>query len=189
MDKKKSLERQYALNVPRLKTGENTDEFEVGPEFFELFPHTLIQDAAVKAFLKVKKNESHLDVLFQLSGAIKVACDRCAELYPHSIEATHRVFYAFDEAFNAEEVEVVYVRRDEPHLTIVQELYDFINIEVPLRRVPEADVHVCAPEVLKMLGLDEKGNPLPEDNPGEEEREIDPRWESLKRLRDQMDSL
>ena len=153
--------------------------------FFEYFQHDLIRDASVQAVLKIRKNESHLDVTFVLSGKLELPCDRCSELYPHRLEATQRVFYAFDEDFKAEGQEVMYVDPNEAYLSIMQELYDFINLEVPLRRVPEPEVHLCSPETLRMLGLDEKGDPLPEEE--KEEGEIDPRWEELKKLRDQME--
>lgn len=187
MDRDKSFERQYTVNVARLKLGEHTDEFFVGSEFFEYFQHDLIQDASVKVSLKIRKNESHLDVTFLLSGSIILPCDRCSEPYPHQIDASPRVFYAFDEDFKAEGQEVMYVDPNEAYLSIIQELYDFINLEVPLRRVPEPEVHLCSPETLRMLGMDERGNPLPEEEHEDQEHEIDPRWEELKKLKDQME--
>ena len=186
MDKDKSFERQYSINVARLKTGEHTDKFFIGPDFFEYFEHELIREASIEAELKIRKNESHLDVTFILSGDIGLPCDRCGEIYTHKTETSHRVFYAFDEDFKVEDhFDVMYVNRNEAYLSLIQELYDFINLGIPLRRVPEPEIHLCASETLRLLGLDAEGNPIADLE--EEDKEIDPRWEGLKKLKDQME--
>jgi len=184
MDKDKSFERQYSLNVARIKLGKSQERFEVGKDFFERFEQDTIQDAHVSVVLDIVKNTSHLDVNFHFHGKAQVPCDRCGQLYEHPIDEQQRIYYAFDENMKFEGYEVMYVNPQEPFLTIVQELYDFIHLAIPLRRVPETDIHLCDPVILKKLGLDEQGNPLSVQN---EEKEIDPRWEKLKKLRDQME--
>ena len=103
MDKKKSFERQYTINVARLKTGEHIDKFFIGPDFFEHFEHELVEEGEINVELKIRKNESHLDVTFVLSGTLGLPCDRCGERFPHKVDASHRVFYAFDEDFKVDD--------------------------------------------------------------------------------------
>ncbi len=184
MDKDKSFERQYSLNVARIKLGKSQERFEVEKDFFKRFEQDTIQDAKVVAILDVVKNTSHLDVDFHFQGKVEIPCDRCGQLYEHPIDERQRIFYAFDEEMKFEGYEVMYVNSQEPYLSIVQELYDFIYLAIPLRRVPKTDIHLCDPEILKKLGLDEQGNPL---STKDEKEEIDPRWEKLKKLRDQME--
>jgi len=183
MDPKKSFERQYSLNVARLKLGSNTDEFEVNDDFFQHFDQDIIQGSNVHVDLGIYKSSTHLDVTFSFDGTVRVACDRCGELYDQPIQEKQRIFYAFDENMKFEGYEVMYVDAAEPWLSIVQELYDFIHLAVPLRRVPDTSIHQCDPAILHKLGLDEEGNPLEK----ESEEVIDPRWEKLKKLRDQME--
>jgi uncharacterized metal-binding protein YceD (DUF177 family) len=71
---------------------------------------------------------------------------------------------------------------------LAQDFYDFIILQLPLRRVPEASVHLCAPEVLDLLGLKADGSPKDPElavvEPEDEEEPIDPRWQALKKLKD-----
>ncbi len=184
MDKDKSFERQYSLNIARIKQGKSQEQFEVPGIFFDRFEQDTIQDASIKVTLDIVKTSSHLDVTFHFKGYVEIPCDRCGQLYHHPIDEHQRIFYAFDEDMKFEGYEVMYVHPQEPALSIVQELYDFINLAVPLRRVPSTDIHLCDPEILKKLGMDENGNPIQVEK---KEEEIDPRWEKLKKLRDQME--
>lgn len=177
----KSFERQYAINVARLKNGNHQDSFEIDSNFFQHFEKSLVSEGLVHALLDITKYETHLDVKFTFTGKISLNCDRCGEPYLHQLDAEQRIIYAFDSDMQFEGYEVMYVNKDEPQLVLVQEFYDFISLSIPLRKVPHPDVHICAPEVLELLGLNEKGEPLAKD---EDETEIDPRWEKLRKLKD-----
>lgn len=184
MDAQRSFLRQYTINVARLKQGKHEESFQIGRPFFEHFDHSLIQKADIQLDLALNKTASHLDVVFRFSGWAELPCDRCNQPYRQPIERTERIIYSFnaDQSFDFEEV--IIINREESELSIAQEIYDFILVSIPMRRVPAPELHLCDPEVLKMLGLDEAGEPLPEE---EQNEEIDPRWEALKKLKDQMD--
>ena len=79
----------------------------------------------------------------------------------------------------------MYVSNQEPELVLIQEFYDFINLSVPIRKVPDPDVHICDPKVLELLGLNEKGEQIIPEKEDEEEI-IDPRWAELKKLKDKL---
>ncbi len=177
----KSFERQYAINVARLKSGKHTDSFHLGEEFFSEFELKAVRKLDVTANLDIVKYETHLDVNFHMSGPVELSCDRCGEWYPHSIDSSYRIIYSFDKNMNFDGYEVMYVNPQEPSLVLVQELYDFVALSIPARKVPPTDVHLCAPEVLRMLGLNEKGEPMEQEDDAEE---IDPRWEALKQFKD-----
>lgn len=180
----KSFERTYSVNVARLKPGKHQESFEIHDDFFEHFEQSIIDRGNVQVDLDMIKYGTHLDVTFNFSGAIQIACDRCGEPYSHPVNHQERIIYSFDKEMDFEGYEVMYADPKSPSLSIVQELYDFLSISLPLRRVPEPEVHLCSPEVLEILGLDDEGNVLKEEPASEE---IDPRWETLRKLRDQLE--
>lgn len=184
MDPQRSFRRMYAINVARLKQGQHKETFEIGKAFFEHFDHSLIQEADIQAKLSMNKTLSHLDVQFHFEGWVELPCDRCNLPYQQPISRDDRIIYSFNEGQQYDYAEVIYVDRDESDLSIIQELYDFVSLALPMRRVPDFGLHRCDPDTLKAMGLDENGDPLPEN---EEDREIDPRWEALKKLKDQME--
>jgi uncharacterized protein len=176
----KSFDRTYSLELPKLPLGKSEQEFEIGDHFFGHFEFSPVKAGKVHASLVVVKYTTHLDVSFSFDGQIQLECDRCTELFPYPIHVTRRVIFTFEDVpgLEDEHEDVKSVSRDEPLLSLVEEFYDFINLEVPLRKVPPASVHLCSPEVLQLLGLDAEGNEV------ETEEEIDPRWAKLKGLTD-----
>lgn len=170
----KLFERAYSLNVARLTIGHHTDTFEIGGDFFEHYPHSIIEDAKVTATLQMEKTRTHLDVTMHLAGDIFLPCDRCLELYPFPINVSHRVVYSFSpDMQESDDIDIVYVDKGEDKLVFAQEFYDFMTIEVPIRRVPKKDIHLCDAAVLKLLNLDENGDPLPIIDPLEAELGLD----------------
>jgi uncharacterized protein len=190
MEQDRAFERKYSINVARLKLGKHSETFEIDRAFFEHMGTSLISEGEVEARLEKVKYNTHLDAKFFISGTVQVECDRCGHPYPQAITEQRRIIYAFSESMKFDGYEVIYVDPDEPELSLVQELYDFVHLALPMRKVPEPAVHICPPEVLEVLGLDEHGEPLPE-APVEEaepsDEPVDERWAVLKKLRDQME--
>lgn len=180
----KSFEKKYSLNVARLKDGDHRDSFEIDSAFFEAFENPVVTEAELRIDLEIQKTDTHLDIRFHLHGQADLTCDRCLEPFSFGLDAENRIIYSFDESMDFKGYEVMYVDRQESHLSLVQELYDFISLSIPFRKVPDPSVHLCAPDVLDFLGLDEQGRPKVSFQP-KEEQEIDPRWEALKKLKDQ----
>lgn len=157
----KLFEKAYSLNVARLAVGHHTDTFQVEDDFFTHFPHSIIEGAKVTVTLDMEKTGTHLDITMHFAGDIFLPCDRCMELYPFAVSFSRRVIYSFSPSLKmSDDIDIVFVEKSEDKLVLAQDFYDFLTIEVPLRRVPAKEIHLCAPAVLQMLNLDEHGNPL-----------------------------
>lgn len=179
------FDQHYSLNLARLKPGRQSETFELDRAFFEHLDFSPIKEGSLSATLDIVKYDRHLDVKFHIAGFVKLDCDRCLEPYDQEVDTTQRIIYAFDPDTRFDDTEVITVEEDEQELSVVQELYDFIQIALPLRRVPPPAVHVCNPDVLALLGLDPKGKPLKKAPKAPDDDEIDPRWEVLKKLKQQ----
>ena len=178
----KKFLRDYSLNVPLLRVGEQAEEFKLSASFFEYFEHSLVKNGELDLTISIQKTARHMDTNWHFKGWVEVNCDRCGEPYEQPIEASHRLIYSFNENARFEEEEVIFADPEDNRLSIVQEIYDFIHLSLPMRRVPDPEIHTCSEEVLKKLGLIED-----EGDDSNEEEEIDPRWAALKKLKDQMD--
>ncbi|MEM7371628.1 MAG: DUF177 domain-containing protein [Bacteroidota bacterium] len=183
MDKDRKFVREYSLNVVRLGLGKHQDSFEINDAFFAHFEQSMVREAKVEALLDIEKFSTHLDVGFHIKGEVRLACDRCGSPYPHTVDQRFRIIYSFDPDMDFEGYEVMHVNNQESHLVLIQELYDFVHLAIPMRKVPPKEVHLCAAEVLKMLGLTEDGDPMEQK---ESQQETDPRWDALKNLKDKM---
>jgi uncharacterized metal-binding protein YceD (DUF177 family) len=73
--------------------------------------------------------------------------------------------------------DIISVPADEHELDLQQQIYEFIMLALPIKRVHPADINrksTCDPVMLKKL----------EELMIEEEKENDPRWDELKKLMD-----
>ena len=174
--------KEFCIDIPKLKLGIHHQDFQVGTSLFEEHPD--ISDANILAHLQIERTSMHLDIHYQLSGTIELLCDRCLLPYPFFIHAEHQVVYSFDQDMQeTDDAEVVYIPRSIHLLDVSQDIYDFISLQIPLRHVPEdCPKETCPTDVLKFL--------LPENvtniEPLKEDGEIDPRWEVLKKLSQDM---
>lgn len=175
---KKSFDKKYAIQVGSMKYGAHTDQLSIDQEFFDHFEDGEVSDGLIAVHLDMFRYDTHLDVKFKLDGSVKLNCDRCLEPYDFPIESEHRIIYSFDKEMNFKGYEVMYADPYANHISLVQELYDFVSIAIPLRKVPDESIHTCDPAVVSYI-LSEDDAPVEQ----EEEREIDPRWEALKKLK------
>lgn len=146
----KSFENQYSLNLFGLKNGRNQVEFEIDDDFLTHFPKALMSGCQAKAVLTIDKFTSHLQIHFDLTGTVKVECDRCAEEMLLPIAAEHTVIYSYEKKFknqDDEELDIVYIHENDNRLVLVQDFYDFLTIALPLRKVHE-DVGESCPDYI-----------------------------------------
>lgn len=177
--------RKYSVDVPKLQHGLNHDSFAVDSAFFAEFEFSPIHEGKLKIDAVIDRTATQLDAKFHFTGEIMIECDRCLEPYPYPLDFETRIVFAYDEELEFDTDEVVLIEESTPVLYLAQDFYDFIVLQIPLRRVPAPEVHICAPQVLDMLGLNPDGSPkevVEEEEAGEDE--MDPRWQALKKLKD-----
>lgn len=186
----KFFERKYAVEVSKLKPGLQEEAFHVDDSFFEAFEHSEIKGADVQVIAEIQKFERHLDVNFKIGGSLTLECDRCLEHYPHQIEANNRMIYSWDESLEFNTDDVVLLNENDNWLVIIQEIYDYISLLIPIRKVPDESVHACSPEVLAFITGESSTSDYADIEEGDEEEDgsIDPRWEALKKLKDDLNN-
>jgi len=169
----KLFDNLYSIEIPKLKFGEQELVWEINDDFFGHFEKPLVQVAVIRIAGTVTKYETHVDAIFRLTGSIQLECDRCTEEYMQPVNATRRVIFAYNENLRDDNEDVILVDPSEDVIHLAPEFYDFIHLEVPIRKVPESSVHECPPAILETL----------EKIKNTHEGEMDPRWEALRELK------
>jgi uncharacterized protein len=181
-----AFEKRYSVEVPKLRYGLNQEVFHLDRSFFEAFEFSVIEEGELRVDATLEKFETHIDGRFDFAGTVYLNCDRCLEPYPYQMDFEQRIVFSKDEDLEFETDEVILLDDSVPVIFLATDFYDFIHLEIPLRRVPDPEVHLCAPAVLEMLGLNPDGSerePEPEEE-NEEPDEFDPRWQTLRNLKD-----
>jgi uncharacterized metal-binding protein YceD (DUF177 family) len=185
------FERKYSVELSKLLFGLNEEVFKIDRSFFTEFELSQIEDGDVDVKVSITKHTSHLDVTIAFEGRVMLPCDRCLEPWPYDLKVEERVIFTTDSEMEFDFDEVVVIEDSVNWLPLYTEFFDFMHIHLPIRKVPPAEVHLCPPAVLEILGLDAQGNESdsyrierkPEEDQAEEDEVIDPRWAALKKLK------
>jgi uncharacterized metal-binding protein YceD (DUF177 family) len=165
----------YTVPLSGLKEGHHTIDFEIDKEFFEQFKESEVKEGSLIANIEMDKRSSHLDMIIRVSGSLRVSCDRCLEMFSQHVSSENRLLVKFGKSIEDLDPDILALPADEYELDLQQQIYEFIILALPIKRVHPTDKNgksTCNPLMLKKL----------EELLIEEEKENDPRWDELKKL-------
>jgi len=171
----------YNIQLSGLKEGRYTFDFDIWKEFFEEFEESEIKEGSLKAYIEMDKRSSHLDLLIRITGTVMICCDRCQELFSRPLECENRLLVTLGKSISEDDPDILSFPSDEHELDLKQHFYEYIHLTLPIKRVHPVDKNgksTCDPVMLKKLRellVEEEG----------EEKQNDPRWDELKKLRNE----
>jgi uncharacterized metal-binding protein YceD (DUF177 family) len=180
--------KNYDVAFSGLKVGRHQFEFEIAQNFFELFEISDLEFTNTKVLAKVllTKHNSFLEFEFELEGTIDVLCDLTAEAYSEPIFFENRILVNFADAYDDSNEDVISIPRHETSFNIAHQLYEGILLSVPMKKI-KPGIGDDSLAFLADYSIDEDQlNQLEDqqDRPQAEEKEIDPRWAALLKLKD-----
>lgn len=168
--------KKYSIPYLGLSLGRHEWEYEIKDAFFEEFEYSEIKKGSVRVILELEKKSNMLLLEFNISGKVNLPCDRCNSNFDLEIEGTRNLIVKFGTEAREESDDVIVIPASDPELDLVQFIYEFINLLVPIKRIhPETreGKNGCDQEVLKKLDLLKV----------RKENNSDPRWDALKELK------
>lgn len=131
-------------------------DFSLDDGFLDGFGRDILEGLECKAHVAVRHRGDWVEVPLQITGRVKVLCDRCLEemFLPVSVDETLSVrFDAEPEDVVEDDDNVIILREGTPELDLSQTLYDLVCVSVPMCRVhPEGE---CNPEAIARLSREE----------------------------------
>ena len=165
----------YTIPLSGLKEGHHTIDFEIDDTFFELYEESEVKEGSLVANIEIDKRSTHLDMNIKVSGSVRVSCDRCLEMFSQSVKSENRLLVKFGKSIDDTDPDILSVPIDAYELDLQQQIYEFIMLALPIKRVHPVDKNgksTCDPVMLKKL----------DELVIDEEKENDPRWDELKKL-------
>jgi len=165
--------KDFNIQFSGLAEGIHTLEFVVDDKFFNEFKYTEITDAHLKVDLKIDKQATMMVFSFDIHGYVNCVCDRCLEVYPQEVAGNEKIIVKFGDDKSEEDDEVKIIPSSQNQIDISQDLYEFIILMMPLKRVHPEDKSgksFCNPEIIKIL------------NKLNVQQNSDPRWDALKNI-------
>ncbi|MFP4471630.1 MAG: YceD family protein [Bacteroidales bacterium] len=166
--------KKFVIPFRGLKLGVHHFDFEIDDKFFEAVESAEIEHGRVSVGVDLTKQERMLILEFGIEGMVEVSCDRCLEPLEMPVKGNERLIVKFGENRDEESDEVIIIPESDHQINISQYLYEFISLLLPMQKIHPDDEHgnsTCNPDMLERLGRRDG------------EKQTDPRWDVLKKLK------
>ena len=168
----------YLIPIIGLKIGKHQFDYQVDNTFFAHFDYDEFNDASVKVSIILEKKSTLLELEIKHKGTVNVPCDVSGEEFDLAIKGKLNLIVKFGDTYNDEHEELLILPHGEFQVNVAQYIYESIVLSVPLRRIHPGIKDGSLTDVIKKLeALAPKENKTIEQN-----NDIDPRWENLKKL-------
>ena len=171
--------KEYLIPFVGLKIGKHQFDYQIDNTFFKNFDYDEFNDVSVKVDIVLEKKSTMLELDFKHKGTVNVPCDVSGEEFDLPIKGKLKLLVKFGDAFNNDNEELLILPHGEFQVNVAQYIYESIILSVPLRRVhPGVKDGSLSDVIEKLESLSPKENKQEE----EQNNDIDPRWENLKKL-------
>ncbi|HEX9827961.1 MAG TPA: DUF177 domain-containing protein [Flavobacteriaceae bacterium] len=172
--------KEYIIPFVGLKLGKHHFDYQINKAFLEHFGYDDFNDVNVATAIVFEKKTTLLELHFKASGTVNVNCDISNEPYNQKIKGTFDLIVKFGDEYNDEYDDILIIPHEEYEINVAQYIYELIILSVPVKRIhPGVKDGTLQSDILKKL---EELSPKDLENKEKASEEIDPRWNTLKKL-------
>ena len=163
-------------------------QYQLDNLFFAELDAPEVQKGKLNVTLKVRKTSAIYQLDFHTEGHVIVNCDRCLDEMEQPVETDDRMKVKLGAEFS-EIDDIVVVPEEDGYINVAWFIYEFIALSIPMKHVhaPGKCNKGMVSKLSKHLRVvkDEEDDTFEDMVDVEEEtREIDPRWNELKKILD-----
>ena len=170
--------KQFEIPFSGLKLGSHRFDFKIEDSFFEDYDLEKLNNVDVSIAVHLEKKANMLVLKFELEGQIALICDRCTDQFIQKINHDFDLIVRFSDIVDESDNEELLILSHNDHTVSLDDYFhEFVLLSLPTKRV-HSDIEDCNQEIInkiKEMGYDSSEQ--------EEEIEIDPRWEDLKKIK------
>lgn len=174
----------YGINIVGLSNKVHHFDYEFGDEFFRQYGTDLISKGNFRVAVELNKHETFIEADFKIKGAATLTCDRSLEPFEYPLKSDRKILFKYGDKNEEISDEIIMIHRDTATLELGQYIYEFIALAVPLKklhprfRAEESEEDEFAEGKIIYTSGDDAGSKDDDD-----ENNIDPRWNILKKLK------
>jgi len=164
------------IDLKALKESETKLKFGLDDEYFQAIDAADVHRGNVDVDLLIRQTGGFYELLFHIEGIVHIPCDRCLEDMEQSVSTDNKLVAKFGEE-NSEDDDLVTVAEDEGILDVAWFIYEFIDLNIPIKHVHAPGK--CNPAMIRML----EEHTVARSDEEEGNKAMDPRWEALLKLK------
>lgn len=179
----------FEIEIIKFKEGRHEIDFQLENSFFQNFEdNELVKEGQLTARVIMDKGPNLIDMSFQISGSVKLICDRSLEEFDQKLSFTEKIIYKYGLEEQEINEDVLMITRDTPVVNVAQLIYEFILLALPLKKIHPDHRNELDDEDYEGEGnyayIDRSLQTESDETISDENRaSIDPRWELLKKLK------
>lgn len=168
---------RYLIMLDGLEEKAHTFEMHADDDFYQNYKEGEIKGGDVAVEIVLLKRKTSLLLTINLSGVVRLVCDRCLEIYDQPINISDEILvnYADETNFDTNN-EAVTLSRDSNKIDVSRFIYEYSHFALPIAHYHSEDEYGQPTCDKKMLELIERYKVE------EKEAAMDPRWEALREL-------
>jgi uncharacterized metal-binding protein YceD (DUF177 family) len=168
----------FRVNISGLSNKIHQFQYEIGDEFFGQYGTGLVSEGAFRVGVTLDKRETFVEARFDINGQAKLTCDRSLDPFQYPIKTSKKVVFKYGDTDEELSDEIIMIHRDSDSLELGQYIYEFIALQIPIKKLH--------PRYAGEVEDDSEGKIIYTSGStpdGQNEDDIDPRWEKLKKLK------
>lgn len=181
--------KEFEISVYNLSNKEHSYGFDVKDAFFERFENSLVEKGDLKIDLTLQKTEAMMTLWFHIEGTIQLICDRSLQDFDYPVNMDERLIFKYGDEYLELSDDMFQIPAGTQLLDLSHHIYEYLMLAVPMKKIHpdlmEDEDDEDEDEEFYLVYADEEE---PDDNPDDdssEEPSTDPRWDMLKKLKEQ----
>lgn len=170
--------RNYDVSFSGLKNGKHEFKFEIDKTFFQLFDtEQEFTNPRIDVEVLLDKHTTFLEFEIKIKGLVELVCDITNEDFDYPIENEIKILVNFGEEYDDSNEDVITIPTGEHAFNVAHLIYENVMLSIPMKKISPN----VSDEDIKIL---DQFSPKSIEETEEEEHESDPRWDALRKLRD-----
>ncbi|PKF74745.1 YceD family protein [Chryseobacterium sp. PMSZPI] len=170
--------RNYDVSFSGLKNGKHEFKFEIDKTFFQLFDtEQEFTNPRITVNVLLDKHTTFLEFEIKIKGLVELVCDITNEDFDYPIENEIKILVNFGEEYDDSNEDVITIPTGEHAFNVAHLIYENVMLSIPMKKISPN----VSDEDIKLL---DQFSPKDVEETEEEEHESDPRWDALKKLKD-----
>jgi uncharacterized metal-binding protein YceD (DUF177 family) len=170
-----SLE-QFKIDLKALTEDVTPLQYDLDDNFFAALSDAEIQGGSLHVSGSIRKAVGFFDLLLDISGTVRIPCDRCLDIMSQPIETQLRLVVKLGSE-PTEQDDVIVVDEVEGILDTSWPIYETIALAVPIQHVHQPGD--CNDAMMRVL----TEHSAARSSDADASEAIDPRWEKLLKLK------
>ncbi len=169
--------KQFDIKLSMLTIGLHEFNFTIDKFFFEKHINDEIIDANVEILLQINKKETMYLLNFTVSGALTLQCDVCLDDMEYLIQTEEElILKTTNENLEKDYDNIDFISPQEQTYNVEQIIYEVLYAQIPMRKTHEENNQTCNQEFINWLLQNEE----------KEKQTTDPRWDTLKKIKNKI---